>query len=298
MDTQNPSAPVPPTNPPPGTPPVPPASETPDKPADHQIPPVPPVPPPVSETPSVPPVPPPPAETPVAPSTSTMPETPSTTPPMTEHQGPSTTETPASETPTTSETPASGTDTMTGQNSLSSEVSETTKQTTENTAEEKSGDQTPGDPPTDPSDQPKKSVSKAVMLSVGLLIVGAFSAVLLVATMKPGDTQTSANTPTQAPSLPTSTPVVTAPETVDPNMTITSPQSDAVVTTESVVVSGKTFPRAEVFVNDTEIIADAVGNFTTSVDLEEGENSIVITANDQEGNIAEQEITVTYTPAE
>ena len=64
--------------------------------------------------------------------------------------------------------------------------------------------------------------------------------------------------------------------------------------TPSVTVTGKSFPYAEVFINDTEIKADASGNFTAPVTLDEGENIISVMANDENGNSAEQEITVTY----
>ncbi len=75
---------------------------------------------------------------------------------------------------------------------------------------------------------------------------------------------------------------------------ITSPQNGATVTTSAVTVAGKTVPNADVNVNDVSLKADAQGNFSTRLTLDEGDNMIDVVANDANGNNSEQEITVTY----
>ncbi|MBI5619602.1 hypothetical protein HY950_01455 [Candidatus Gottesmanbacteria bacterium] len=77
-------------------------------------------------------------------------------------------------------------------------------------------------------------------------------------------------------------------------LTVTSPTNGATVTSASLTVSGKTTPRAEVFVNDAETRADSRGNFSVRIALDEGENSLIVFANDADGNVAEKEITITY----
>jgi cytoskeletal protein RodZ len=77
-------------------------------------------------------------------------------------------------------------------------------------------------------------------------------------------------------------------------LTIISPTNGATVTTAKVVVTGKTKPNAEVFVNDEETVADASGNFSVTLSLDEGDNPIVISANDDNGNVAEKELIVNY----
>lgn len=77
-------------------------------------------------------------------------------------------------------------------------------------------------------------------------------------------------------------------------LTITSPTNGATVTTATTVVRGKTKPNAEVFVNDEDTIADANGNFSVTLSLDDGENPIVVSANDADGNIAERELSVNY----
>ncbi len=74
---------------------------------------------------------------------------------------------------------------------------------------------------------------------------------------------------------------------------MSSPQNNSTVDTAIVTVVGKTKPLASIFVNETELTADKSGNFSTNVILEAGDNLIYITANDDLGNYAEQEITVT-----
>ena len=77
-------------------------------------------------------------------------------------------------------------------------------------------------------------------------------------------------------------------------LTITSPANGASVSTGSVTLRGKTVANADVSVNDTDVKADSSGNFSASVTLDEGENTIVVVANDSNGNNTEAEITVTY----
>lgn len=76
-------------------------------------------------------------------------------------------------------------------------------------------------------------------------------------------------------------------------LTVISPRNGSTVTTNKVNVMGKTVANAEVFLNDVETKADLKGNFSAVVSLESGENYILIVANDEDGNYAEQEITVT-----
>lgn len=78
-------------------------------------------------------------------------------------------------------------------------------------------------------------------------------------------------------------------------LSVTSPLNNATVTFPALTVRGKTAPNAEVFVNDVDTKADASGNFSASITLDEGENPVVIVANDANGNSAEQDIMVTYT---
>lgn len=77
---------------------------------------------------------------------------------------------------------------------------------------------------------------------------------------------------------------------------VVSPQNNSTVKDGAIIVSGKTLPNADVFVNDKELKADAYGNFSTSTVLDEGPNIVVVAANDAAGNISEREIAVTFNP--
>ncbi len=92
--------------------------------------------------------------------------------------------------------------------------------------------------------------------------------------------------------FPDTTPAAVTPMT----LSITSPTNGSTVTSSSVSVRGRTVPKADVFVNELEGKADASGNFAISVTLDEGENYFVVLANDEFGNAAEAELTVSYAP--
>lgn len=59
-------------------------------------------------------------------------------------------------------------------------------------------------------------------------------------------------------------------------------------------VKGKTEPLARVMVNGRLVLANKEGLFSTTYQLQEGENKLTIQAEDAAGNISEQELTVTF----
>lgn len=71
-----------------------------------------------------------------------------------------------------------------------------------------------------------------------------------------------------------------------------SPTDKSIVSTSKVIVSGKTSPNVEVFVNEKELKADASGNFSVDYELFEGENEIFVAVNDSSGNYAEKSVIV------
>lgn len=76
-------------------------------------------------------------------------------------------------------------------------------------------------------------------------------------------------------------------------LTLTSVSGAMTVTNPILVVSGKTTANADVAVNDRDLKADAQGNFSTTVTLDAGENTINIVVNDAAGNSTEREFIVT-----
>lgn len=122
-------------------------------------------------------------------------------------------------------------------------------------------------------------------------------------TARPGATATATRTAsgsTTAPGTPTRPPVQstgtlgpTVAQTA-PQLSITEPQDESVVSVSFVLVRGKTAPGAEVSVNGELAEVDANGNFSIRVSLEEGANVLTITASDEDGNEATVELTVGY----
>lgn len=79
------------------------------------------------------------------------------------------------------------------------------------------------------------------------------------------------------------------------SLSVLSPLDGASVNgSNKLTVRGRTSANAEVFVNDASTKADADGNFSLEILLDEGVNTVTITANDEEGNVAEQTVSVTY----
>lgn len=101
------------------------------------------------------------------------------------------------------------------------------------------------------------------------------------------------STPTPTPQVEGLTPST---ETVFGNITLTisSPSDGSTVNSPDITVSGKTTPNADVFVNEKDVKANASGNFSVKLTLDEGDNLITVTANDEQGNYIEKEITINF----
>ena len=103
--------------------------------------------------------------------------------------------------------------------------------------------------------------------------------------------------PTEEKILPTDTGAISQPESaVEAGifLDVQRPSNGATVADSKLVVSGITEAKAEVFINESELTADSQGKFSITIILEEGENIIVITVSDDEGNYAEKEFTVNF----
>ncbi|MBI3385216.1 hypothetical protein HY030_03435 [Candidatus Gottesmanbacteria bacterium] len=97
----------------------------------------------------------------------------------------------------------------------------------------------------------------------------------------------------------TVTPLIKTPEekkTGEIFLTISEPVDKATVKSPTIIIKGKTVPNAEISINDQTLPANANGDFSAQVSVEEGDNFFSITANDQNGNSSEKEIMVTYEP--
>ena len=136
-----------------------------------------------------------------------------------------------------------------------------------------------------------------LILAAGIGLVAYTHMTKKSAVINPVPTMT---TSTQVPGagFPTTTPGSTQqspiPTVAQISLTITDPTNNSTVTTPTLIIKGVTIPKADVFVNDSEVTADVQGKFTVQVTLDEGENTLVVTANDANGNYSEQDLTVTY----
>jgi hypothetical protein len=140
---------------------------------------------------------------------------------------------------------------------------------------------------------------KTVTIILFIILLVA-SGIGLATYMKNKEKVTTAMTTTDTTITPTSdigTPEPTV-KVQQITLLVSSPANGITVTSPTVVIKGKTIPKADVFVNDSQTTADAQGNFSVTLTLDEGENTVVVAANDADGNFAEQELIITYDPGE
>jgi len=83
-------------------------------------------------------------------------------------------------------------------------------------------------------------------------------------------------------------------------VTIESPLSEAVETSDQLLVSGSTSADAKVVVqgviDDSVIIANASGKYAGKITLSEGKNDVVVTSYSASGEQKTAQVTVYYTP--
>lgn len=89
-------------------------------------------------------------------------------------------------------------------------------------------------------------------------------------------------------------PAVIEPVVKEISLVVSSPLDGATVKSATIVIKGKTVANAEVFINEAETMADASGNFSKSITLDEGDNIIIVMVNDASGNVAEKDLTINY----
>ncbi|MGB9707336.1 MAG: hypothetical protein ACPL1D_01120 [Microgenomates group bacterium] len=79
-----------------------------------------------------------------------------------------------------------------------------------------------------------------------------------------------------------------------PKLEIIEPKDKAIINQSEIVIKGNTDKETFVKINQSPVVVDALGNFNYPIKLQEGENKILITAEDQAGNIEEKTLTVVY----
>jgi hypothetical protein len=89
---------------------------------------------------------------------------------------------------------------------------------------------------------------------------------------------------------------------VSHTLTIIEPANESISDQEEITITGSTTPNAviTIFTEENEYLlsADAEGAFSAAVTLIGGANDIIVTAFDEQGNRAEQVLTVVYSTAE
>lgn len=79
-----------------------------------------------------------------------------------------------------------------------------------------------------------------------------------------------------------------------PKLEIISPQDQEKTSKDEIEVVGQTEKEVLVKINDFPVVVDAEGRFSSTVRLTEGENKIIIEAEDIAGNLETKKLTVVY----
>jgi hypothetical protein len=79
-----------------------------------------------------------------------------------------------------------------------------------------------------------------------------------------------------------------------PKLEVKEPLDNSKTHQSEIKISGETDKETFIKVNDYPVVVDAQNNFQTSLSLKPGENTIVITAQDEAGNIETKELRVIY----
>ncbi len=87
--------------------------------------------------------------------------------------------------------------------------------------------------------------------------------------------------------------------TKNPELTITEPGSEITTVNgdnNTYTIKGTTEPDTAITINDRFVVVDPDGGFSYTYRMNEGDNSIIIMAKNQAGNVTRKEITITYHP--
>ncbi|MFA5770663.1 MAG: Ig-like domain-containing protein [Patescibacteria group bacterium] len=79
-----------------------------------------------------------------------------------------------------------------------------------------------------------------------------------------------------------------------PKLEITEPSDNSTTNNQEIKIKGNTDKETYIHVNDLPVVVDANGNFETSVRLKDGENQIVMTAQDIAGNVETKTLKIIY----
>jgi len=131
---------------------------------------------------------------------------------------------------------------------------------------------------------------------LGLGVTGAY----LSTHNKDTSSQQTNSTITEPTLIPTSTNQTSTEEKKD-SITITSPESNTLLSTNKTTITGTTTPKSNIIIATTTDTftgkSDDDGNFKIDIDLEVGLNIVKISSIDQKNNQKDTSINITYSTA-
>lgn len=147
-----------------------------------------------------------------------------------------------------------------------------------------------------------RTIGPAILMTIGPALL-ALALIFAACTRAAAPVSVPSPTATPAASLaPAASPTPTGVASPAPKeapatfiLEIITPKDESVVQNASVLVQGRTVPDAVVSVNGQPVEVDASGNFTVTVALETGPNSIEVIASDFRRNQQSRVISLVFT---
>lgn len=140
----------------------------------------------------------------------------------------------------------------------------------------------------------KKEITIVIILGIVIGTIVAYGAYTAQKALKTQESQTQQ----QSQDSQTTPPVAEK----EHFLTISAPLNESVFDEDNITVSGKTTPNSVIAIlaqeNEYLFTADADGNFNIEVNLTGGANQITISAFDENGNQAQETLTVVYSTSQ
>ncbi len=83
-------------------------------------------------------------------------------------------------------------------------------------------------------------------------------------------------------------------DTIPPSLELSAPANNSVVENQSIEIVGRTDEGSRITINDSVVIVEPSGDFSSRQILSEGKNTFKIIAKDRAGNRTETELNITY----
>ncbi len=136
---------------------------------------------------------------------------------------------------------------------------------------------------------------------LGFGLTGSYFTLKKYQNSSPAPTPSIAVSPIPSNNNPSTIQPTKEPDSAPATLTIDSPSPDSVVNNSKVTIKGSFQPNSNILIftpiDGYQIKTDSSGNFSSSIEIESGFNTIYISALDPQNNQTDSQLNITYTTA-